>query len=241
LGLFIADCQRRTIFMSRLILAYHRILPKNPERNPLVVTTDQFEQQIKYLLHRTHQSFWITFDDGYQDNFLYAFPILKKYNLTATFFVTTGYIGLRKPFYWDYKNYTSFTDQEYCMTWDQLRQLHAAGMEIGSHTVHHYELTQLTESEIIAELAESKKMLDTNLSQNTGSLCYPRGAYHVALNDLARRSGYDRAVITPSIDNIQETQYTLKRIGIYGHDDLRRFVFKISPLFRLLRRLRRAT
>jgi peptidoglycan/xylan/chitin deacetylase (PgdA/CDA1 family) len=210
--------------MPGLILAYHRILPKNPEKNPLVVTTEQFEKQIKYLLRRHPQSFWITFDDGYQDNFLYAFPILKKYNIKATFFVTTGYIGQSKPFYWDYKNYTKFAEQDYCMTWDQLRALNSAGMEIGSHTVHHYELTQLSKEEIMFELAESKRILDKELAQDTKTICYPRGRVPVNIDRIAQSQGYAQGVVTNAKAG---SVFQQPRVGIYGHDSFGRFLAKI--------------
>jgi peptidoglycan/xylan/chitin deacetylase (PgdA/CDA1 family) len=103
------------------ILMYHRVEPrKNPWFSPYSVTIPEFENQIIYLLkHYTilplndlvdriyehkplpKKAVVITFDDGYRDVYLHAYPILKRYGIPATVFLTTGPVVHREPFWWD--------------------------------------------------------------------------------------------------------------------------------------------
>jgi len=107
------------------ILMYHRIIDDEKSKNfhslkSLFVAKREFELQIKYLFKKysiisldtllsslqgktrlPRISFAITFDDGYKDNYLNAYPILKKYNMPATIFLITDYIGTNKVFWWD--------------------------------------------------------------------------------------------------------------------------------------------
>ena len=103
-----------------LVLTYHRVTPNVPWSDALVVTPDQFEQQVKYVkqhfrllsasevaeIIRSRKPFpvrscLITFDDGWKDNYTHAFPILHAYEAPAIIFLTTGYIGTNKRFWHD--------------------------------------------------------------------------------------------------------------------------------------------
>jgi peptidoglycan/xylan/chitin deacetylase (PgdA/CDA1 family) len=116
---------RRTFSGSQIaIMMYHRV--SSIENNYLMssLPTVTFERQIKYLKENfqlisldklsellkgpeklPRKAAAITFDDGYKDNFVYAYPILKKYNAPATIFLSTGYIDTDKLFWWDLSNY----------------------------------------------------------------------------------------------------------------------------------------
>jgi peptidoglycan/xylan/chitin deacetylase (PgdA/CDA1 family) len=98
---------------------YHRVAPEEDDPWGLVVTPDHFDQHLQILRDQgvpltledlvrgleadrlPDRSVVITFDDGYVDTFRYARPILERSGLPATVFVTTGYIGGQREFWWD--------------------------------------------------------------------------------------------------------------------------------------------
>jgi peptidoglycan/xylan/chitin deacetylase (PgdA/CDA1 family) len=111
-----------------LILAYHRILYKphdfTLDEGVISVSPEVFEEEVKYCkkyfslidfqqlkdvleskIILPSNPLIITFDDGYRDNYTYAFPILKKYNVPATIFLTVDYIGTDRVFWWDEVSY----------------------------------------------------------------------------------------------------------------------------------------
>ncbi len=110
-----------------VILVYHRIVAKNDSWSIDTVETSDFEKQMKYIA-KTHEilsleklvraivekkplhkrTAVVTFDDGYKDNYTNAFPILKKYNIPATVFLTTGHIGTDNIFWWDKIGYVLY-------------------------------------------------------------------------------------------------------------------------------------
>jgi peptidoglycan/xylan/chitin deacetylase (PgdA/CDA1 family) len=100
----------------------------------------------------------ITFDDGTAGQFAHAVPALRDRGMTATFFVTTDWVG--RPGFMD---------------WDQIRQLAAWGMSVQSHSKSHPFLSELGGDSLRFELAESKAVLDDELRQVTTQIALPGG------------------------------------------------------------------
>jgi peptidoglycan/xylan/chitin deacetylase (PgdA/CDA1 family) len=123
----------------------------------------------------------LTFDDGYRDVFFKASPILKRLGMKATAYVCSGRISGRDP---------SF------LTWPLLRALEQRGIEIGSHTISHAGLTQLSSDAAFRELVQSRRTLEARLHHPVPWLAYPFGAYDGRIEALARRAGYLLAVTT---------------------------------------------
>jgi peptidoglycan/xylan/chitin deacetylase (PgdA/CDA1 family) len=118
----------------------------------------------------------ITFDDGYEDNYTAAFPVLARQKLRGTFFVVTGKIG--QPEY---------------MRWDQAQKMLDGGMEIGSHTVNHYTLNEISLKELERELLSSRIMLENNLRTSAPIFANPFGETAPAVVELLGRTGYRAA------------------------------------------------
>lgn len=121
----------------------------------------------------------LTFDDGYKNNYLRAFPVLKKYGFPAALFVVSSYVKGGES-----------------ISWGQIREMAENGITIGSHTVNHHNLPGLTLQEAAFELAESKKEIEKNIGREVKFLAYPNGGYSEAVKMLARISGYKAACTT---------------------------------------------
>ncbi len=141
----------------------------------------------------------LTFDDGYSSHFDVVTPLLVRYRFTGTFFVTTDFVG--RPGY---------------VTWDHLRKMIFMGMEIGSHGKTHRPLTGLSAKELEKELSEPKRVLEAELGVPVRAIAAPGGFWSRAVEDNARRVGYDAAWISEIGLNRQETRaFALKRLPIH--------------------------
>jgi peptidoglycan/xylan/chitin deacetylase (PgdA/CDA1 family) len=129
--------------------------------------------------------FAITFDDGYEDNFYHAYPVLKKYGFRATVFVHTAAVG--KSF-----SYPRMPAAR-MMDWEQLKAIGDV-FEIGSHSVNHPDLSGLTPEEIKRELQDSKKFLEENLKRDVKHFCYPFGNFFPGYGEVLKKCGYETAV-----------------------------------------------
>ena len=116
----------------------------------------------------------ICFDDGPETQYVYALPLLKKYSFTATFFLFTNAIG-----------------REHYLTWDQVRELSADGMQIGCHSMFHPYLTRISnERELWREIAGSKERLEARLGKPVTVFAYPFGQYNDHIVELVKEAGY---------------------------------------------------
>lgn len=99
----------------------------------------------------------ITFDDGDGSVYQYAFPILKKYGVKAVVFLIADYIG--KEDRWD----ITTVGRSAHLTWDEIKEMNDWGIEFGSHTLSHRNLTLLTRPEIVYELGESRRIIEEKI------------------------------------------------------------------------------
>jgi len=144
-----------------------RVLKDEYRVVPLSSLTDSIEGKRKIEAG----SVVITFDDGYRDNFLYAAPLLRKYQLPATFFVTSGYIGTDRVFPWDARSAVKFQ----LMNWEEVRELNRSGFEIGGHTANHVNLGVVPVDEAMKEIVGCKEKIEEQLGKRIAAFAYPFG------------------------------------------------------------------
>jgi peptidoglycan/xylan/chitin deacetylase (PgdA/CDA1 family) len=183
------------------ILVYHHVMPGRAAGSELArrlfVTPEILEEQLKYLRDDFYQAITfddladcldygkrlperpviISFDDGWENQFAYGFPLLRKYGFTATFFVVTNYL--------DHPNF---------MTTDQLKAMIAAGMTIGAHSRSHPPLPSLGNGPRLKdEIAGSKAWLEEQLGVAVDTFAYPYGSYNAAVVAATKATGYRTA------------------------------------------------
>lgn len=183
------------------VLVYHSVAPHHAgetrDQREYDVAPDVFRRQLELLrdgrirviplaslvdcLERggtiAAPSVVLTFDDGWQNQFDNAFPRLREFGDTATFFVFTNPIGRDRRW----------------MTWDELRALAAAGMTIGSHSVTHPYLSSLSAKALADEVGRSKRVIETRLDEPVEFFAYPFGEHTAALDAAVRAAGYRAA------------------------------------------------
>ncbi len=181
-----------------------------------------------YLIHEPEPIYSkrviLTFDDGFQDFYTTAFPILKKFGFGATVFLPTAYIG----------NTAKIFKGRPCMTWAEIRSLSRSGIEFGSHSHSHPVLHKLNFSQIKSELEISKYTLESQLG-TTVSFSYPYAFPSADLNftttlaSLLQAAGYQYGVTT-RIGRTRATDepLTLKRLPINSDDDNALFQAKLA-------------
>lgn len=113
----------------------------------------------------------ITFDDGFEDTYLKAFPVLEDLGLQATVFLVTSFVGDRSGCCRWSTHYRGLPS----LTWSQIREMHGRGMSFGSHTVSHARLSTCSARELQRELADSKAVIEDKLGTAVDALAYPYG------------------------------------------------------------------
>ncbi len=230
------------------ILVYHHVKPEWPEdfeQRTITVTSAAFESELALLRDSGYKTISVaelanallyglalpekpvvlTFDDGYDDMYTYAFPLLQQYGFTGTFGLVTGYLG--NPGY---------------MTWDQVRQMSDAGNEMVSHSVNHTSLGAVTPEEAATEVRESRAALEKNLGQSAQILIYPYGEPFAhgstetqeTVVGVLREQGYAAAVTNPlpgawpDLAQDASQPYQLRRIMVSGGMGLGRFAARLE-------------
>ncbi|MBK7993943.1 MAG: polysaccharide deacetylase family protein [Blastocatellia bacterium] len=155
-------------------------------------------------------SFVITFDDGYRSVYEQAFPVLQKYNFTATIFITTG---KTKPLT-TLERLPSIQGRT-MLSWHEIKLMQAANISIGSHTLTHPNLTKLPKKELVAEIYESKAMIEDILGTEINSFAYPYGYYDKTSLELVQK--YYSCACSTNLGLVQSTSnlYLLERVETY--------------------------
>jgi peptidoglycan/xylan/chitin deacetylase (PgdA/CDA1 family) len=206
-----------------IVLMYHGIkengpaLPDGREEGAELydVSLKKFKAQMQFLKSRqfdvtllkdilSKNSVILTFDDGEINNCTHALPVLQGLDFPAYFFVIAKRVG-----------------HDGYMGWKELRQLHDAGMVIGSHGLSHEILTPLKDTQIEEELQVSKKYIERNLDITVNSLSIPRGFCNDKIIQMARAAGYADIFISDRPKSLTMPCFT--RVAVKGNWPIKRF------------------
>jgi peptidoglycan/xylan/chitin deacetylase (PgdA/CDA1 family) len=229
-----------------VILCYHGVGPTSTRVDPgfLRVRPARFRAQLELLLGAGFEFVTVgefadrfagdeppaglavlTFDDGMDDNHAVVLPILADLGLTATVYVVTGLIGKPNPWMASGAAVRMMNEAE-------LRDLMAAGFEIGAHTVTHPDLSQLGYQACLSEMTESRQTLQRLLGTSVRTFAYPYCRYGSAALAAAEAAGFTAAVTCQGLGSWN--RYELKRSLITGKDDLGIFVLKLTDVYQPL-------
>lgn len=229
------------------ILMYHQIDAPPPRGTPLrglIVDPTSFAWQMRMLRLLGYQGLsmrdlepylkgekqgrvvGITFDDGYQNNLLNALPVLKKNGFTATCYGVSSMIGGTNR--WDH----GIVAQKPLMTIEDWQTWRDAGMDVGSHTRTHADLSQISADEAREQIAGSKKELEEMLGCEARHFCYPYGRFGNEHRAMAKEAGYVTATTTrrgrvaPGDDLL-----TLRRVLVARATHLFHFFLKLTTTY----------
>ena len=160
----------------------------------------------------------LTFDDGFANFIDCALPVLDRYGFTATVFIVTGHMGG-----WNAWGAPSRLGRQPILTWDQAREAAAAGMEIGSHTQTHLNLSLVSLDRADEEISVSRSEIEDRLGLSVTSFAYPFGATSEAIIDIVKRE-FDAACTTVLKRASDEPLHALPRVDMYYMKSLERFV-----------------
>jgi len=194
-----------------------------------VITLDRLVRSIRDKEPLKRNKVVITFDDGYRDNFKYAYPVLKKFNFSATVFLVTDFMG----------RYFEGSGNEF-MKWDEVSAMSKGGISFGGHTKTHLDLGLIKdEARAFAEIAGSKKAIEDRIGTPADFFCYPSGAFNEAVKELVARAGYKGACTTNrGFTKFNRDVYELKRIKVTNSDTHKPFSFwaKLSGYYNIFKK-----
>ncbi|HEY7783616.1 MAG TPA: polysaccharide deacetylase family protein [Pyrinomonadaceae bacterium] len=160
----------------------------------------------------------LTFDDGFANFYEEAFPVLQRFNFSATLFVVTGHMGGHNN--WDGGPPGMGTQR--LVSWEQTVELDKAGIEIGSHTRTHCDLRRCSAQEIKNEISSSCADIENHLGHEVQSFAYPYGGVNHLVQQLAARDF--RAACTTELRRANgDPLNLLPRVDMYYVKSLRRF------------------
>ncbi len=166
----------------------------------------------------------LTFDDGFADFYTDALPVLKQYNLTATLYITTAFVEGASSWMRREKETT-----RPMLSWQQVREIVAHGIECGAHTHTHPQLDTLSLHAARNEMARSKSLLEDHLGQVVCSFAYPNGYQTARLRQAAREIGFTSAcAVRHAPSSVAEDAFCLARLMVSADTNLTAFAALLS-------------
>ncbi|TAL25055.1 MAG: hypothetical protein EPN94_06060 [Nitrospirae bacterium] len=231
------------------VLMYHHISPH--KKDMVTVTPEVFEKQMEHLCKSGYKTLTldellsyingdlipeqravaVTFDDGWLDNYIYAFPVIEKYKIHASIFIITGktekasenqaQIPFQVPTHKESKlMIEKGREQRVLLNWELIKKMSATGLvAFYSHTKSHKKCSALPETELSEELRESKQALEKKLGKDCPYLCWPYGDYNNVAVKVAKDAGY-KALFTIEHGVVKkgDDPFAVKRIVVKDNE-----------------------
>jgi peptidoglycan/xylan/chitin deacetylase (PgdA/CDA1 family) len=233
-------------------LCYHSVADHGPPF--FSIAPEAFERHLAWLQRRDHRSgsleslrriaeglrpsasyVFISFDDGYSDNFTHALPLLQEYGFSATFFILPPYADLGAALDWPELGETpkQYPAVMRSMTWQMAESLVEAGCEVGSHTLRHRHLPEIDDEALRQELFDSRRRIADRLGR-CDTLAYPFGEWDGRVARATAAAGYSFAFSLPYGAQPAASCMAIPRVTIDHRDRNGRFALKLTPIGRLL-------
>ncbi len=233
-------------------LCYHSVAAEGPRY--LTIAAELFERQLALLRRRgfaggdlaalsnlaagraSGRSVYLTFDDGFRDNYETAMPLLREYGFGAFVFVLPPLLDAGAPFEWPEMrdDLTRFSATMRSVDWPMLEEMKESGFEVGSHTLSHPHLPRLGGEQLRQELWESRLALKERLG-SCDTIAYPFGEWSPEVAAAAADCGYRFAFTLPTVTGQRAaTPLSIPRVNVDYRDDERRFALKLSRAGRRL-------
>ncbi len=182
-----------------VILTYHSISSGD---SPLKISPKLFAEQMEWLRDNARvvslseivaalasrrplpeRAVVLTFDDGFQDFYISAAPLLHRWGLPATVFLATGYCGRTNA----WPGQPDWVEQEPLLDWQQVAELAGLGFSFGAHSISHPVLTRLEVAKAQQEIVECKAHIEERVARPVEFFCYPYGRWNPAVRDMVNQ------------------------------------------------------
>lgn len=220
--------------MKVSVSAFKTQLDYLKRKNYQVISMDEYSEIKKNKKKGKYVA--LTFDDGYEDNYHYAYPLLLERNMKATIYLVANFVDGNRPLPIDQTD--NFQNNK-PLTWDEIREMHRHNISFGSHTLHHHFLMEIDdENELKREIIESKKQIETELKCEVKTFAYPAGLFNEKIIEIVKQY-YENAVITAygrKVPLLNDDPYLIEREAISRSDSLFMFKLKLWGVHRFIRK-----
>ena len=237
------------------VIMYHRVVNNENEGgvHGTYITAKKFDEHMKYLKEHDYEPITfkellklnyrnrfnngkkyiiLTFDDGYEDNYKIAFPILKKYQFKCIIYLVS-HLNYNK---WDVEVPENPEKKFPLMTWDMIKEMQEYGIEFGGHTMTQQKLAHIPFEQAKEEITKSTQFLEEKLEEKLVCFAYPYGDLNEQVKEFVRNSSYSFAVATDSGDlSFSEDLFQIRRIGIFPTNNMLSFKRKVHGNYNFIK------
>lgn len=171
--------------------------------------------------------FVLTFDDGFENLYSHAFPVLEEFNYHATIFLTTGYCGLKN----DWLSQPADIPAKPILTWDQVKEMSESVFDIQAHTINHPYLSQIPSKVVEEEITGSKKMIEDQTGKSVDFFAYPYGDYNELAYNIVTLNYKGACSVDLNFTTLNSDRYLLERLDMYYFSFWLTTELFLSPLF----------